>query len=132
MFLSTIRRQGICSSTMPEGSPATSARSVQLLSKGGKSPAAEFEELKERGSHGNLPNYGKAYLSHLIGEFNTLRTICKDDEANELAQEVVTRAEDPKTNTMTWRDAYMLDTAIAEMLPDGILASTRMVSRSQV
>jgi hypothetical protein len=49
-----------------------------------------------------------------------------------LAQEVVTRAEDPKTNTVTWRDAYMLDTAIAEMLPDGILASTRMVSPSQV
>lgn len=94
---------------MPEVSSATSTGVEQLLSRRGK---------KERRPHGDFPDYGKAYLSHLIGEFKTLRNICKDDAAKELAQEVVTRAEDPKTrDTMTWGDAYILDTALAEMLP---------------
>jgi hypothetical protein len=69
--------------------------------------------------HAELPSYGKAYLDLLIGEFNSLRDICKDDKAEQLAQQVVSRAN--RGDKMTWGDAYLLDTAIAQMLPTDYL-----------
>ena len=71
--------------------------------------------MKGPGLHVELPNYGQAYLNLLIGEFKSLKDICENDEAKESAQELVKRAE--CGDTMTWGDAYMLDTAIAQMLP---------------
>jgi hypothetical protein len=100
---------------MPELSSKTTTGSDQPLWKNGKSPSAECKELKGPGLHMELPNYGKAYLNLLIGEFKSLKDICADQKAKVLAQELVDRAENG--DTMTWGDAYMLDTAIAQMLP---------------
>jgi hypothetical protein len=95
--------------------PSLPTGPYQSLEKDGRKPAAKREEPV---LHGKLPPYGQAYLSQLIGEFRALKNICEDDKAKEFAQELVKRAEDPVVNkTMTWRDAYMLDTAIAQMLP---------------
>jgi hypothetical protein len=55
----------------------------------------------------------------LIAEFNSLRDICTDDKAKSLALGLVNRAK--AGETMTWGDAYMLDTAIAQMLPQEYL-----------
>jgi hypothetical protein len=75
--------------------------------------------LKGPGVYAKLPSYGQAYLDQLIGEFKVLREICANHQARDLALEVVTRAE--AGETMTWGDAYMLDTAIAQMLPEEYL-----------
>ena len=115
-FLSTIRHFGICCWAMPELPSATSTGFEGPLSKNGKSSSADCKDLKGPGVHAELPNYGKAYLNLLIGEFKSLKDICEDDKAKVLAQELVTKAENGLT-TMTWGDAYMLDTAIAQMLP---------------
>jgi hypothetical protein len=104
---------------MPEPSSATSTGSERPLSKNGKSSSAECKDLKAPGTHAELPNYGKAYLNLLIGEFKSLKDICEDDKAKVLAGELVKRAEDG--DRMTWGDAYMLDTAIAQMLPEEYL-----------
>jgi len=76
-------------------------------------------DLKGPGAHSKLPGFGQAYMDLLIGEFNSLRDICKDEEAKNLASELVKRAQ--AGETMTWGDAYMLDTAIAQMLPEEYL-----------
>jgi hypothetical protein len=79
------------------------------------SRAATGDDLKGPGLHAKLPGYGQAYMDLLIGEFNSLRDICANEKAKNLAYELVKRAE--AGETMTWGDAYMLDTAIAQMLP---------------
>jgi hypothetical protein len=104
---------------MPEPSSATTAVSDPPVPENGKGPASDCEGLRGPGIHAKLPNYGKAYLNLLVGEFKSLRDICENKDAKELAQELVDRAE--KGDTMTWGDAYMLDTFIAQMLPDEYL-----------
>jgi hypothetical protein len=73
---------------------------------------------KEPGLHAELPAFGQAYLALLIAEFATVKDFCANDdqakEARNLAQDLVNRAEE---EAMTWGDAYMLETAIAQMLP---------------
>jgi hypothetical protein len=64
--------------------------------------------------HGALPGYGQVYLDHLIGEFESLKAVCKNEEAANSAQKIVDRAAD---EMMTWGDAYALDEEIAGMLP---------------
>jgi hypothetical protein len=98
---------------MPE--PSSTTRFDQPFSKNVQIAAAASEKLKGTGIHGELPPYGMAYLDLLIGEFKSLRDICEDDKAKALAQELVSRAENG--DKMTWGDAYMLDDAIAQMLP---------------
>lgn len=104
---------------MSEPSSAISTGSERPLSRNGKSSSADCKDLRAPGIHAELPNYGKAYLNLLIGEFKSLKDICEDEKAKALAQELVKRAEDGVT--MTWGDAYMLDTAIAQMLPEEYL-----------
>jgi hypothetical protein len=77
------------------------------------SSSSQREDLKTHGLP--LPGYGRAYLNLLIAEFKSLRDVCVDEKAKDLAQEVISNAE--AGETMTWGDAYMLDTAIAQMLP---------------
>jgi hypothetical protein len=99
---------------MPELSSATRSDEPFL-----NPTTAFYNELNGPGIHSELPNYGKAYLNLLIGEFKSLKEICADDKAKLLAQELVCRAE--SGDKMTWGDAYMLDTAIAQMLPTAYL-----------
>jgi hypothetical protein len=84
-----------------------------------KGPGLKEPGLKEPGLHAKLPSFGEAYLALLIAEFATVRDLCANDDkakdAKDLAQDLVNRAE--AGETMTWGDAYMLDTAIAQMLP---------------
>jgi hypothetical protein len=75
----------------------------------------ECTVLKGPGQFAILPSYGQAYMNQLMGEFNSLKDVCKDDSARAFAQALVGRAESGAQ--MTWGDAYMLDTAIAQMLP---------------
>lgn len=105
--------------TTPSDQPQTETSSAQPFkltatpfTESGKSSSTGCVDLRE---HAELPSYGKAYLDLLIGEFNSLRDICTDDKAKKLAQELVDNAK--KGDKMTWGDAYMLDTAIAQMLP---------------
>ncbi len=79
-----------------------------------KSPIKDIE-LKGPGQYAILPSYGQAYMNQLIGEFNALKDVCQNDNARSFAQNLVVRAESGAE--MTWGDAYMLDTAIAQMLP---------------
>ena len=83
------------------------------------SRSAAQAELKGPGLYSKLPSYGQAYMDLLIGEFNSLRDICANDKAKDLALELIKKAE--AGETMTWGDAYMLDTAIAQMLPQEYL-----------
>jgi len=62
-----------------------------------------------------LPSYGGAYLNHLIGEFNSLKDVCANKDSMRAAQEIVNKAQ--AGCPMSWGDVYMLDTAIAQMLP---------------
>jgi hypothetical protein len=55
------------------------------------------------------------YLNHLVGEFHSLKALCNDARALNLAAEIVAKAE--AGNVMTWGDAYALDEALAQMLP---------------
>jgi len=80
---------------------------------------AQPSDLKGPGIYAKLPNYGQAYLDQLIGEYKVLKDICANHQAKDLAKGVVSRAE--AGETMTWGDAYMLDTAIAAMLPEEYL-----------
>jgi hypothetical protein len=77
------------------------------------------QDLKGPGIYAKLPSYGQAYLNQLIGEFRALNDVCANDKAAELANKLVARAE--AGGEMTWGDAYMLDTAIAQMLPEEYL-----------
>jgi hypothetical protein len=56
-------------------------------------------------------------MNQLIGEFKSLKGVCADQDAKNLAAGLVKRAQAVGANGMTWGDAYMLDTAIAQMLP---------------
>jgi hypothetical protein len=62
-----------------------------------------------------LPSYGEVYFNHLIGEFDSLKSVCNDPKAINLAEEIVAKSAAGKL--MTWGDAYALDEAIAQMLP---------------
>jgi hypothetical protein len=66
--------------------------------------------------HAVLPSYGEVYLNHLIGELNSLKAVCTDAKALEMAEEIATKASTGET-LMTWGDAYALDEAVAQMLP---------------
>jgi hypothetical protein len=99
---------------MQDLSSSLAAETNVHSSKNGKSPDTPAE-LKGPGLHAQLPGYGQAYMNQLVGEFKSLKDVCANDRAKDFAQELVNKAE--AGQTMTWGDAYMLDTAIAQMLP---------------
>jgi len=103
---------------MHEPSSATSAETDVPFWKSAKGRDVCLD-LKGPGLYAQLPSYGQAYMNQLIGEFKALKDVCANDKAAELAKELVIRAE--AGDTMTWGDAYMLDTAIAQMLPEEYL-----------
>jgi hypothetical protein len=99
---------------MQKLSSLTTAETTVPIGKKGNA-SNEWPDLKGPGLYAQLPGYGQAYMNQLIGEFHSLKDVCTNDKAREFAQELVDRAE--AGGTMTWGDAYTLDTAIAQMLP---------------
>jgi hypothetical protein len=99
---------------MQEHTPLLTSDTGMPFSKNDRSSDA-CGDLKGPGLYAQLPSYGQAYTNQLIGEFRSLKDVCANDKARDLAKELVERAE--AGGTMTWGDAYMLDTAIAQMLP---------------
>jgi hypothetical protein len=67
------------------------------------------------------------YLNHLVGEFNSLKGVCANVKALNLAEEIVKKSTSGKL--MTWGDAYALDEALAEMLPAEYPAPTGVTLR---
>lgn len=79
-------------------------------------PNSDFE-------HSKLPSYGKVYLNHLIGEFESLKGQAVDSSGHErhcraceLGQQIVEKAR--SRPGATWGDTYVLERAVLLMLPD--------------
>jgi len=67
-------------------------------------------------AHLSLPSYGKVYLNHLVGEFESLKGESKDDCACQMGQQIVERAK--SGDKITWADIYVLERIVLVMLPD--------------
>jgi hypothetical protein len=63
-----------------------------------------------------LPSYGKVYLNHLLGEFESLKGQSKDDCACQVGQQIADKAK--AGEALTWGDTYVLERAVLLMLPD--------------
>ncbi len=66
--------------------------------------------------HTVLPGFGKVYLDHLVGEFESLKGRSNNDCACRLGQEIVDKAR--SGGPVTWGDIYVLERSVLVMLPD--------------
>jgi len=67
-------------------------------------------------AHQSLPTYGKVYLNHLVGEFESLKGEARNDCVCQQGQQIVDRAKSGEN--ITWGDIYVLERIVLVMLPD--------------